>query len=282
MRFGFLVNESRPDAIVGAKEAVEWLHERGHVVVATASLAQEIGAEAVEREALGSCDLAVSFGGDGTMMRAAHACSESGVPILGVNYGRFGFVAPCAAADVVRHLEAFLAGRGEIEERMMLQADLYRGANVVTSMHSLNEVSLQRSSAPMLTTRVKVDERVLTTYPADGVLVATPTGSTGYNLSAGGPVVHPSVQAMILVAVAPHTLSARPLILGADSVVTLELVQPKEAAVTIDGQSGISAFAGDRVVVTRSPRRARLFLLERDDFLQKLSDKLFWSKGMVE
>jgi NAD+ kinase len=176
-----------------------------------------------------------------------------------------------------------IRGTAQIEDRMMLQTDLLRASKTVTTLHSLNETVLQREvTSRMMIFEVKVDGNPLTRYPADGVLVATATGSTGYNLSCNGPVLHPGVMALVLTAIAPHTLSARPLVLRADSVVEFSVRTAGDAVLSTDGQVRLHLLSGDTVRVRRSPRVTRLVSMGKDDFLLKLSRRLLWSQRIME
>lgn len=282
MRIHLLVNLQREDAVAAAREAVDFVGSRNAEVAADPEAAALLGIEAVDLDALADADLVVTFGGDGTLIRAAYACSAKGTPILGVYYGRFGFVTQCGGTETRACLSDFLEGRAVLEERMMLQTELSRGDQVIATLHSLNEMSLQRDAAArMMTFRVTIDGRGLTRYPADGVMVATPTGSTGYNLSAGGSVVDPKVQALLLTAIAPHTLSARPLILSPDSTIELDLETDGDAILSGDGQIRLHLLTGDKVTVTRSPRVTRLVSIEKDDFLIKLRERLLWGRRLT-
>jgi NAD+ kinase len=204
-----------------------------------------LGRESVGYTELANCDLVVSFGGDGTLIQAASFCSERRTPILGVFFGRFGFVTQCEPSGVRQAIRQFLDGESDFEDRMMLKGELVRNGKI-------------------------------TTYPADGVLVATPTGSTAYTLSAGGPVVDPRVQAMILTPIAPHTLAARPLVLSPDSRVEFTVGVQGDAMLSADGQWRLNMLTGDEVVVTRSDRVTRLVQVDRSDFLVKLRERLLW------
>ena len=283
MRVGLVVNLHRNDAIEAAQGAARWLFEHGQIeVVAEDAVAKQLEVRAVPNAQLPLCDLVIAFGGDGTIIRAAHLCSEVGTPILGVHFGRFGFVTQCTPDEIGVALSAFLDGEHALEKRMMLQTNLYRGEKVVATIHTLNESILQRIVTDrMLTFEVDVNGHKLTSYPADGVMVSTPTGSTGYNLSAGGPVVDPTVEALIVVALAPHTLSARPLVLRADSVVRLCLESGGDAVLSGDGQTRLHLLAGDFVEIRRSTRTTNLVTIQNEDFLHKLRDRLFWSQSIL-
>jgi NAD+ kinase len=174
-------------------------------------------------------------------------------------------------------LSELLDKRPRLEERMMLQGELLRSGMPVASIHALNEITLQRSiTARMMTFEVLIDDMQVASFPADGILVATPTGSTAYNLSSGGPIVDPTVQALLLNALAPHTLSVRPLVLKAESQILLNMKTEGDAVFSADGQTRLHILTGDSVRICRSPRVTRLVAVERNDFLHKLGARLFW------
>lgn len=283
MRIHLLVNTHRADAIEAAKSTVRLLYEHHIHVGADHESAPYLNVEGVIPTHMADADLVISFGGDGTLIKAAALCSEKGTPILGVYYGRFGFVTQCVGAETGVCISQFLDGQALVEERMMLQTDLLRGQEVIASLHSLNETALQRDiTARMMTFGVTVDGCKLTSYPADGIIVATPTGSTGYNLSAGGPIVDPRVQAMVLTPISPHTLSTRPLVLHPESEVRLSLQTQGDAVLSADGQTRLHLLSGDEVRIKRSPRVTRLLSVDQNDFLIKLGDRLFWSQRLLE
>ncbi|HLK15380.1 MAG TPA: NAD(+)/NADH kinase [Fimbriimonadaceae bacterium] len=282
MRAHLLINHTRKDALSAARKARDLLGERGVSVACDPESAPLLQLDPVAPEAFAQCDLVISFGGDGTLIRASHWCSEAGTPILGVYYGRFGFVTQCNGEDLADCLRAFVEGNAKFEERMMIQTDLLRGGKSVATIHSLNEMVVQRAvTVRMLTFVVEVDGNELTSYPADGVIVSTATGSTAYNLSAGGPILDPRVHALLLTALAPHTLSARPLVLHADSEIHLSLQSEGEAVLSADGQARLHLLSGDVVRVRKSPRITRLMTVQPDDFLRKLPQRLFWSQSIL-
>jgi NAD+ kinase len=281
VRVHFLVNTHRQDAISAAQKAAEALTERG-VELGIENTASEVtGIPGIKPELMGDCDLAVTFGGDGTLIRASHFCSAKGTPILGVYYGRFGFVTQCDPKELGAALSQVLDGKAEFETRMMLQATLLRQGRELTTVHCLNEATVQRAvDTRMLNFEIQVDGKFLTQYPADGVIIATPTGSTGYNLSAGGPIIDPSLEVLALSAIAPHTLSARPIILASNAVIEVAIETRGDAILSADGQYRFQVFNGDHVRVTRSERVTRLVSLGDDEFLSKLTDRLLWAKPL--
>jgi NAD+ kinase len=282
VRIHLVVNTHRPDAVEAAREAVRWLVTRGVEVAAEHEAAHLLETESLPLPRLAQADLMICFGGDGTLIRAADMCSEFGTPILGVYYGRFGFVTQCQGTELGSCLSEFFDGKARFEDRMMLQTELLRGGQVVATLHALNEMALQRAvTARMMVFSVEVDGHFLTSYPADGIIIATPTGSTAYNLSAGGPILDPQVHAIILTAIAPHTLSARPLVLRPDSQVQMTVKTSGDAILSSDGQTRLHLLSGDAVRVTRSPRVTRLMSVDQDDFLTKLGERLFWSQSLL-
>jgi NAD+ kinase len=275
----FLVNLQREDAVESALSTAKWLSEHGVTHAFDEDSAGALGQPSVPLQSLGHADLVVTFGGDGTLIRAAVQCSESATPILGVYFGRFGFVTQCQPSEVRSAIRQFLDKESEFDERMMLKAELVRGGETVATIHTLNEVAVQRAiAARLMFFGIGIDWEEITSYPADGVLVATPTGSTAYSLSAGGPIVDPRVQAMILTPITPHTLGARPLVLSPSSRVELSLrVQTQgDAVLSGDGQYRLNLLNNDNVVITRSERTTKLVQVDRADFLVKLRERLLW------
>ncbi|ARU40507.1 hypothetical protein CCB80_04870 [Armatimonadetes bacterium Uphvl-Ar1] len=280
MRIHTIVNLFRPDAVQAAKEALDGLRASSVTFGADRDSAAALGVEAVAPEELGKADLMVSFGGDGTLIRAAHLCSESGTPILGVYFGRFGFVTQCMPSEVGAALSSFIDGQAEIDERIMVQTELIRNERSVATLHSLNEAVVQRSATTrILTFDVKVDGTRMSRYPADGVMVSTPTGSTAYSLSAGGPIVDPGVNALLITAIMPHTLSARPLVVRSEAVIDIQIETRGDAVLSCDGQSRLHLLSGDSVRITKSPRVTRLVSVDSQDFLSKLANRFQWSKS---
>lgn len=272
------MNARRVDAVDAAKKTAEYLRSRQIDLATDAEGAPFLDLPIAPVDTLGKADLMIAFGGDGSLIRAAHYCSRFATPILGVYFGRFGFVTQCDPNEVGAALSSFFDGKAKLTDRMMLQTDLIRDGQVVATLHSLNEAVVQRAAtARMLYFEVKVDGQELTRYPADGVIVATPTGSTAYNLSAGGPICDPNLDAIILTAANPHTLSARPLVLRSASVVDIRVETRGDVILSCDGQGRLAMVSGDRVQVRRSPHVTRLVSVDDSDFLSKLTEKLLWS-----
>ena len=265
-----VVGNTAKDAVHAAvEEIVPWLAERVEVRV-DLDLAQEVPD--------GGADFALVLGGDGTMLRAARSLAPRGVPLLGVNVGKFGFLTETDAADCKAVLTDVLDGRYTLAERMMLFCALERDGRDVLSTCGLNDAVVGRTSlSRIMTLDVRVDGEPVATYRADGLIVATPVGSTAHSIAAGGPVVHPDMEALIVAPICPHTLSNRPLVLPAHQRVT---IAPQECtpppALTVDGQVNEGLQEGDLVRVERAQRPLRLIQTGRNTFFETLRSKLDW------
>lgn len=278
----FVVHPERPGAAVIARQAKAWL-ERGHDVLEVwdasplddSEAPLDGGSEvAPQASALldSSVDLAVSLGGDGTMLRTVALASTHGTPVLGVNLGRLGYLTEVEPDGLEYALERFLAGAFSLEERITLDVAVERaGAPADRGVVVLNEAVVEKT-VPGHTIRVaaSIAGRPFVTYASDGLLVATPTGSTAYNLSARGPILSPGLRAVVLTPVSPHMLFDRPLVLEPEQWVRLELLSPRAAVLVLDGQSADVLEPGDAVVCRVGPSPARLVTFGPRDFFSIL------------
>ena len=265
----FVVHPERPEAARAASDAEKWLEGRGHrtLRVPDSFGALSAGADAA-LDALADIDLAVSLGGDGTMLRTVTAASVKGVPVLGVNWGRLGYLTEIEPAGLQDALERFLAGQYEIEERMTLEVTLRRGPGAEELVYrALNEAVVEKT-VPGHTVRValSVAGRPFVTYAADGVLVSTPTGSTAYNLSARGPILSPHMRALVVTPVSPHMLFDRPLVLEPAQWIDLSVLEPRPAVAVVDGQSVAMLDPGHVLSCREGPVPARFVTFGRRDF----------------
>jgi len=283
-KVGILVNSARTEALEFAKQVVIWLEERGVAVCIEASAAQHIGCKELScsEAELGSTDLIITLGGDGTILTASHVAAPKGVPILGVHMGHFGFIAETHPGDLLPHLDEVLEGRAAIEERMMLRGEVIRAGNIVYGAVGLNDVVLtQGTVARMMLLETWFGGEEIATYAADGVIVATPTGSTAYALSAGGPLVEPTVRALLVVPICPHTLSARPLVIPCDETVSVTLrFERGKALFSADGGTAFPLEPGDRVDVRRAEFTTRLITLGHASFYRKVRNRLLWAERL--
>lgn len=261
--FGLIVHHDREQAIEQAIELATWLQQQGHRVRLPRSDAAivampELGV-ADEAFAAG-LDVAVSLGGDGSILRAVELTSALDVPLLGVNYGELGYLAAIEPADAHDAVKLFLSGEYEVETRMMLQATV-TGSIDTPVHHALNEIVLERTAEHnTIRLAVGIDGDHFHTYPADGIIVATPTGSTAYALSARGPIVAATHRALLLTPVSPHMLFDRSLLLEPESELELRVDGHRPAAMSVDGRKVGTLVEGDSVSCTASDRQVRLVL----------------------
>lgn len=254
-----------------------------HVLLedATAAHLEAPAAGAASREAIGRrADLAIVVGGDGTMLNVARDLAPFKVPLLGINLGRLGFLTDIPAERMTEALEAILAGEYEQESRGMLQAEIMRAGRIVHSARALNDVIVSKAElARLIEFELYLDGEFLNSLRADGVIVATPTGSTAYALSAGGPILHPTLAATVIVPICPHTLSDRPIVIGNDSVVEV-LMTGTGAQVTFDGQASQPLEDNDRIYVRKGEPPLVLIHPRGRNHFEVLRAKLRWGEKL--
>lgn len=263
------------------------LTQEGCQVLLEAETAQHTGVSeypSASFEEIGErASLAVVMGGDGTMLGAARHLAPFDVPVVGINHGRLGFITDIPVEDAPQALKALLLGQFETEKRMLLTGSVWRGEAEMFSATALNDVVLSRSGrGGMIEVRVEIGDTYMYTLRADGLIVATPTGSTAYALSSAGPILHPEVDAMVLVPVAPQTLSNRPIVIPADGVLNMTLTTMGRSeiasSVHFDMQTWSDLQTGDRIVVQRAPHTIRFLHPTGYSFFSTLRRKLDWNR----
>lgn len=272
-----------PDVTEAVLRIAENLRERGHTVWIEQGTASSMGmaggfAVATYDEIGASGDLAVVLGGDGTMLNTARRLAEHGVPLIGVNQGRLGFLTDIGREEAVALLAEILDGHYVEESRFMLSAEVLRAGSRVYHTLALNDVVVNKGDlGRMIEFDLAIDGEFVYTQRSDGMIVATPTGSTAYALSANGPILHPTVGGIALVPLCPHALTARPVTLPDTCRIEITLLPPHDARVHFDGQARFDARAGDRVCITRSPHAIRLLHPQKYSYFAMLREKLHWS-----
>lgn len=277
---------AKPDALEAQRVVLtllDWLAARGLTVVLekkTAGLAPAVSvASATKSELPGQVDAVIVLGGDGTLLSMARAVGDLGVPILGINLGGLGFLTATTLDELLPAMEALLAGDMAVEERMMLSARLLRTGQPVGDYVALNDVVITKSAmSRIIDLSVSVDGRHATAYRADGLIISTPTGSTAYNLSTGGPILFPTMDAVVLTPIAPHTLSNRPIVLPGGQRIDVTLRGDQDVMLTMDGQVGVPLRERDTVEVGKAPARIRLLRFDQKDFFSVLRTKLKWGE----
>jgi NAD+ kinase len=284
---GILVRPDLGKAGPAVRDLVAWLHERrvgtciDQHTAALVEVADRVSCRvASSGEVAATADVLVVLGGDGTLLAASHLVDRP-VPVLGVNFGSLGFLTEITMPELYPTLEGVLRGEYKFEERRMLRARVQQRDTAETTGDVLNDVVVTKAAlSRIIEFDVAIDGLFVSAFRADGLIVSSPTGSTAYNLAAGGPILHPTLDAVVLTPICPHMLSNRPLVVSDRSSIEVRLRAGREsdAHLTLDGQRGFPLRGGDVVTVTRSPRTIRLVKAQRDYF-EVLRTKLKWGES---
>jgi NAD+ kinase len=288
-RAALIARQTLPAALETMVEAARWLENRGCTPVVERASAEAAGVAdrwaTASRDTLATeTDVVIAFGGDGTLLDAARAVVHSAgdAALVGINLGHLGFLTDVGRADMLPALEAILAGRTRVETRLMLEGRVLRDSETTAARLALNDIVITRGAlSRMVEMDISVDGQFVCHVKADGLIVATPTGSTAYNLSAGGPIVHPSLDAIVLTPIAPHTLTQRPIVLPAGTRIEVRPTDEPvaERVVTFDGQFAQPISPGDTMHITRAPRLLRLLHTTSRTHFDMLREKLKWGNG---
>lgn len=262
---------------------VEFLLARGIRVVLDGDCFAMLPASKLEtgsaRDLARNCDLGIAIGGDGTMLRAAHLLADEDVPLLGINRGRLGFLADIPAHTVEEQLAQILDGNFVEDERFQLHCQVDREGKTIAESDAFNDVVIQKwNIAKLIELTTYVDKKLVNSQRSDGMIIASPTGSTAYALSGGGPILYPSLDALVLVPICPHTMSYRPIVIHGNSTVEVVVGTPEidHARLTCDGEIKSELAAGDRVVIHKKDKKIRLIHPANHDHFSILRAKLQW------
>jgi NAD+ kinase len=287
-RVGVVLRPHHPEALETIYRLVEWLCARGIMVVCTpdvdrTQIESETGCqiEILEMDQLaGSVDLIVVLGGDGTMIGTARMIGDHSVPVLGINYGHLGYLAEFRVDEMFPALESILEENYRIDHRVMLAVELFRGQERLLHSRVLNDVVINKAArARIINIEAYLNRKFVNSFRADGLIVSTPTGSTAYNLSAGGPVIYPSMNAVVMTPICPFTLSNRPIVVPDDALIELSLKTPnEEVALTLDGQVGVPIMVGDRMLIRKSGTTFNIVQATNRNYFDVLRDKLRWGR----
>jgi len=284
---GLVGKPNHPGANQTLTSLCQWLLGRGHRVLVEEQVAQQLNigsAEAMELVEMGKqSDLAIVVGGDGNMLGAARVLSRFQVPVIGVNRGNLGFLTDLAPDNFEESLERVLEGEFTIEHRFLLEAEVYRHGDLKSRNSAVNEAVLHPGKiAHMIEFEVYIDNAFVFSQRSDGLIISTPTGSTAYSLSGGGPIISPCLNSICLVPMFPHTLSCRPLVISADSTITLK-VSPDNGdplEVSCDGHVTLAVLPGDEIVIRKSLDLLQLVHPRSYDYYAVLRNKLGWSSKL--
>lgn len=277
---GIIAHTGREQALTTAKGLVEAILRHGWKPALEPGLAKALEVEdlAVPEDEVGQGELVVALGGDGTLLAANRSACMHGTPVLGIHVGgpaSFGFLTETTPDHACEALQQVFDGNYQVEERLMIRSDVIRRGELVQQSHGLNDLVV-RAQQRMLKMRVTIRDTYIATYAADGIIVATPTGSTAYNLAAGGPLVHPAVETLLLTPICPHTLNVRSLLTGVNDTirVVLESGERDVTLLTVDGQQSVSLEMGDELVFCRSEYTGRFISLDGTGFYEKVHTRL--------
>ncbi|PLX86725.1 MAG: NAD(+) kinase [Desulfuromonas sp.] len=279
-KVGLYAKKSHPDAAQLAAEIRERLQKEQIEVLMEDSLAEQVGQVCgyAEAEIPALVDLVIVLGGDGTLISVARLIGDMPIPILGVNLGSLGFLTEVTRHELSDSLDRVIKGEFEVSDRMMLDAVIRRNGEVVIAHTVLNDVVINKGAlARIIDMETSVDDAHLTTFKADGLIIATPTGSTGYNLAAGGPIIYPGINSLVITPICPHMLTNRPIIVSDQARIQIEVKFDDDVVFfTADGQVGCKLLPNDIIEVRKSASRTLLIASPRRDYFEILRTKLSW------
>jgi len=287
-RIGVVLKPNQPDALKTMCELTTWLSERGISLlggpeIERQRIEEQTGCpvkEVTPDQLAATADLILVLGGDGTMIATSRLMGDTEVPVLGVNYGGLGYLAEFRIEELYAALESILEGNYRLDKRVMLSVELVRGDESVTRNRVLNDVVINKSAlARIIEIEAYLNQQFVNAFRADGLIVSTPTGSTAYNLSAGGPVIFPSMNAVVITPICPFTLSNRPIVVRDDAVIELRLkTEQEDVSLTLDGQVGFPLKVEDRVLIRKSKTTFNLVQPMNRNYFDVLRDKLRWGR----
>jgi NAD+ kinase len=287
-RVGVVLKPDLPKAVETVGELLKWLAARGLTLCAGPRLERDAieqatgcKLETVELERLaGAVDLIIVLGGDGSMIGTARLMGDYDIPVLGINYGTLGYLAEFRIEELFPALESVLEGDYLVEERVRLSVDLVRGGALLMHNRALNEVVVNKTAmARIIDIEAKMDGQLISQFRADGLIISTPTGSTAYNLSAGGPVVYPSMRALVITPICPFRLSDRPIVVPDDTTIEVTIKTPREEVyMTLDGQVGHPIEVGDQILIRKSSAAFKIVQPSNRNYFDVLREKLRWGK----
>jgi NAD+ kinase len=277
---GIITKPFSPDIHQSVAQVQRWLGEHGKTTIVDCPDGYPIATSQDRLRIADEADLLIVLGGDGTMLSGARLVEQREIPILGVNMGGLGFLTETTFDDLPTAMGKIFSGDFQLDTRLMLRVRLERDDKALETYSALNDVVISKGHlARMIATKVWVNQAFMTNLRGDGLLVATPTGSTAYSLSAGGPILDPGLEVLLINPICPHTLSHRPFLASSQIPITIELTSPEGAMVTIDGQVGEEIIQGDLLKIEASPHRTQLIRFPDRNYFEVLRSKLKWGDG---
>lgn len=277
---GIITKPHAPNILQETSQLRDWLVAHDKTVILDSTQGLPTSDNPTRIQIAKEADLLIVLGGDGTMLSGARLVEQRGIPILGVNMGGLGFLTEINFDDLPTALEKVFAGECRLDKRLMLKVQLQRGDRILYTYSALNDVVISKGHlARMIATKICVNHAFMTNLRGDGLIVATPTGSTAYSLSAKGPILDPRLEVLLINPICPHTFSHRPFLAPGDVPITIELTSQEPAMATIDGQVGAEMLTGDLVQVRASDHRTHLIRFPERSYFEVLRTKLKWGDG---
>ncbi|HHY03625.1 MAG TPA: NAD(+)/NADH kinase [Thermoanaerobacterales bacterium] len=278
---GLVANISKSACIPIANKLLNWFNKNGYAVIVEEDLAKLLNrydlAVAFNNESFAEkVDIVITLGGDGTLLRVARTMAKFNIPILGINLGRLGFLTEVEVSNLLDDLSRLKEKKFSIENRMMLQAYVIRNKRIIKEFIALNDVVVTKGPfARLIILKASANDDYIDTYPADGLIISTPTGSTAYSLSAGGPIINPNMELIMLTPICPHTLQSRSIIFSKDDTIKIKVMaEHPEIMLTVDGQQGFKILPNDEVIVKKANFFTKLIKISNRSFYDILRDKL--------
>ncbi len=279
-RIGIIAKKGEPEAIKAIKEFICLLKGRECELYVDNDVAAVLKIDGCPREKIPSkTDIIIVFGGDGTLLSVTRLVGDSGIPILGVNLGSLGFITELSRDEVRDSIDMVFSEKYCFEERIMLLADVYRGGKKVIQNSAFNDVVLNKSAlSRMFEIDIHINNKYVTTFRVDGLIVSTPTGSTGHSLSAGGPILYPTLETFLLTPICPHTLTSRPIVLPDAFILEAGIKTGEDIYMTLDGQEGFPLKVNDKVRIRKADYKTKFLIVHDRDYFRILRTKLKWGE----
>lgn len=280
MKIGVIAKRGAPEAIDVVRRLLKSLKAKGVKVIVEHEVARNLRIRGYRREDIPlRSDLIIVFGGDGTLLSVSRLVGDRGIPILGVNLGGLGFITELHKDEIQKDIDNILSGRFNFEERINLSADIFRGEKKMAHHTALNDVVISKGAlARMIELDININNQYVTTFKADGLIISTPTGSTAHSLSAGGPILYPTLESFVITPICPHTLTSRPIVIPDTFMIDVFIRIGDDVFLTLDGQVGLPLKVSDRVMVKKSEYKTRFVLLHGRDYFKILRTKLKWGE----
>ncbi len=279
-RIGIIAKKGEPQAVAVVRSMLKQLKGRRVTCFIESELASRLGVKGCRREEIPSkSDIIMVFGGDGTLLSVARLVGDKGVPILGINLGNLGFITELNRKELHENMDAVFSEKYSFEERIMLLADVYRGKKKILRHNAFNDVVLNKNVlSRMFELDIIVNSQYANSLRADGLIISTPTGSTAHSLSAGGPILYPTLETFLMTPICPHTLTNRPIVLPDTFILEIKIKGGDDVYMTIDGQEGFPLKVRDRVVIKKADYKAKFLVLHSRDYFHILRTKLKWGE----